>query len=184
MGSLKHKIICLSIAVLLLFSSVSNMIASHDATLPLTCENFYSSWVLRVNLCAFGREANWDSAKVQATLDAVVAGSELQLPLWISASWTPANLIRPLGFYDAGSRTIFINGKATEQPPDYLFYYVLGHELMHAIYDRWHVNWDEQHCKMYKTNSELEPVRSLLRSWNPKASPENPFLVIAACAGK
>ena len=173
-------------ALLLALLLPTSLPASHDETLPLNCETFRSR-TLSVRLCAWDKPS-WESERVQAVVDAVAKGAGIKWyshPLHVIVTYTDPVTLSPriLGFFDPASKAIFISPDAEPGPPNYRFYYALGHELMHAVYDQWHVSWDKQHCRMYQVDSELQPVRDLIREWSPDAQFENPLAVIFACRG-
>lgn len=137
---------------------------------------------LAVRLCTWPGVEKPDPEKVQIVLGLLVSGYDLKEPVL-------ADVTRPMsgvldhglyGFYDPGSRVIFISPSAEITPGR--FYYTLAHELAHRILDARGGPLKDHHCGIY-TGPEMKVVEALMRQWiAPDFEPADPLRVAAICA--
>ena len=160
----------------LLLPPVSN--ATHDF---YTCRLYVTVKppLFKLKLCAWGSfETNND--KIVEVIQAVRQGTALNEPLSVTVVIVDPGMLSDglYGLYEPVTKTIFINGEIPDDD-DYKGYYTLGHELVHAILDQQHMDWDKQHCFM--GGPVLDPLRETIKRWNPEARFENQIQLILAC---
>ena len=136
--------------------------------------------LFKLRLCAWD-DFHPDPAKIVGVIQAVRQGTKPTEPLSVTAVIVgPGMLSNGLyGLYEPVTKTIFLNGGEIPDDDNYKGYYTLGHELVHAILDQRHVSFDDQHCQMQ--GEILDPLRGLLKPWNPEARVENIIQLIVEC---
>ena len=153
--------------------------AEHDF---YTCRVFVtaSAPVFKVRLCTW-YDYPYEPARVAHAMLAVKEGTKMTEPLSITVVVTFWEVLHGgiYGVYEPVTKTVFINADEIPLDDNYKFYYTFGHELTHAILDQRHVSWDQQHCQM--KGEILDPLRGLIRSWNPEARFENILQLIMEC---